>query len=144
MSHSQNSSLNSRLKEGGAGGGGTSTTPAPGVDSGKVESLDSYLEAASCLTYSAEVPPSSSEQAEEAVQRETRLSGLHGSRSARLMYNLATDCRLLSAELGCGAFLLEDSTNWRVFKVSSPFMRALLSNRLEASFFARTCICMIY
>lgn len=95
------------------------------------------------MTYSAEVS-SSFEQAEEAVQRETRLSGLHGSRSARLMYNLATNCRLLSVELRCRAFLLEDSTNWRVFKVSSPFLRALLLSRLEASFFARTCSCIIY
>lgn len=125
MSHSQNSSLNSRLKEGNAGWRRDAKNPSPRVDSGKVESVYSYLEAASCLTYSAEVS-SSFEQAEEAVQRETRLSGLHGSGSARLMSNLATNCRLLSVELGCGAFLLEDSTNWRVFKVSSPFLRALL------------------
>lgn len=41
-----------------------------------MESVYSYLEAASCLTCGAEVPSSSTEQAEEAVRRETRLSGL--------------------------------------------------------------------
>lgn len=53
----------------------------PGRFGGKWSGFNSYLEAASCLTYSAEVS-SSFEQAEEAVQRETRLSGLRGSRSA--------------------------------------------------------------